>query len=301
MQQAVDAAEIDEGAVIGDVLDDALDDRTFLQIGEQRLALRPLRGLEHRAARHDHVVPLAVELDDLELHLLALVGHGVLDRADVDERSGQECAYAVGHDGEPALNLSGNDALHQGAVLEGLFQIHPGGEALRLVARQARLAVSVLERLDGDAREIAGLDLDFALVVLEFLEGDERFGLEARVDDDVVHVHADDFGGDHLTGAHFLAREAFLEKGGETFLGGCCYCGGYIRHKHLASNRPGGRGSLIHNKKPSPAALGLMSPVRPAVPAHDPGRRLLGAHRGRVEKPRSGTMLERRHAACRIA
>jgi len=40
---------------------------------------------------------------------------------------------------------------------------------------------------------------------------------------DVVHVHATTSGGDHFARAHFLAREAFLEKGGETILGG--YCG----------------------------------------------------------------------------
>src|SRR5713226_1743473 len=47
--------------------------------------------------------------------------------------------------------------------------------------------------------------------------------------------------------------------------------------------------------------LGFVSPIRPAVPVHDKGRRLLGAHRRRVERPRSGALLERRHAAGRIA
>src|SRR2546422_994895 len=44
-----------------------------------------------------------------------------------------------------------------------------------------------------------------------------------------------------------------------------------------------------------------MSPVPPAVPIHNLGRRLLGAHRRRVERPRSGALLEGRHAACHIA
>src|SRR5690606_35083201 len=39
VQQAVDAAEVDERTVIGDVLDDTLDDRTFVQGLEQLLAL----------------------------------------------------------------------------------------------------------------------------------------------------------------------------------------------------------------------------------------------------------------------
>src|SRR6267142_436276 len=248
VEEPVYPAEVDERAVVGDVLDDALDGGAFLQVGEQRLALGALRCLEHRAPRHDHVVPFAVELDDLELHLLALVGHGVLHRTDVHQRPGQERSNSVGHHGEAALHFAGNHSLDEGAGFERLLQIEPGGEALGLVARQARFAVAVLERFDGDAGEIAGLDLDFALVVLEFLEGNEGFGLEAGVDDDVVHVDADDFGGDHLAGAHLLAREAFLKKSGEAFFRGS-HCGGCIRHRHLASARRRGRGSLIHDKK----------------------------------------------------
>src|SRR5712672_546826 len=247
VEETVDAAEIDERAVIGDVLDDALDRRPLLQVREQRLALRALRGFEHGAAGHDHVVPLAVELDDLELHLLALVGQGVLDGTDVDERAGEESSNSVGHDGEAALHFAGNHSLDEGAGFERLFQIEPRGEALGLVARQARFAVTVLERFDRDAGEIAGLDFDFALVVLELFQGDKGFGLQTGVDDDVVDVDPDDFGGDHLAGAHLLAREAFLKESGEAFRRS--HCGDCIRHRHLASARHRGRGSLIHDKK----------------------------------------------------
>jgi hypothetical protein len=74
VQQAVDAAEVDERAVVGDVLDDALDDRAFLQRLEQLLALFTLVRLDDGTTRHHDVVALAVELDDLELELLAFVG-----------------------------------------------------------------------------------------------------------------------------------------------------------------------------------------------------------------------------------
>ena len=111
VQQAVDAAQVHERAVVGDVLDDALDDRAFLQRREQRLALCALARFEHGAARHHDVVALAVELDDLEVHLLVLVRRGVLHRPDVDQRAGQEGAYAVHHHGEAALDLAVDDAL----------------------------------------------------------------------------------------------------------------------------------------------------------------------------------------------
>src|ERR1019366_9499885 len=70
VEQAVDAAEVDEGAVLGDVLDHAVDDRAFAQRFHQLGALFAHRGFDHGTARQYDVVALAVELDDLELHRL---------------------------------------------------------------------------------------------------------------------------------------------------------------------------------------------------------------------------------------
>ena len=42
VQQTIDAAQIHEGAIIGDVLHDTFNDRTFFQILHQRLTLRTL-------------------------------------------------------------------------------------------------------------------------------------------------------------------------------------------------------------------------------------------------------------------
>src|SRR6185437_15126350 len=58
VQQPVDAAQVHERAVIGDVLDDALDDRAFLQRLQKLLALRAEACLEDGTARDDDVVAL---------------------------------------------------------------------------------------------------------------------------------------------------------------------------------------------------------------------------------------------------
>ncbi len=71
VQQAVDAAQVHERAVLGEVLDHALDDRAFLQLGEQLFALGAGFLFDHCAAGDHDVVALAVELDDLELQFLA--------------------------------------------------------------------------------------------------------------------------------------------------------------------------------------------------------------------------------------
>ena len=65
-EQAVDAAEIDEGAVLGDVLDDAVDDLTLFEVGHELGALLGAALLEHGAARHDDVAAAAIHLEDLE-------------------------------------------------------------------------------------------------------------------------------------------------------------------------------------------------------------------------------------------
>ena len=134
VQQTIDAAEIDERAVIGDVLDDALDRGAFLKRGQQLLSFLALARLEHSAAGHHHVVAFAIELDDLELERLALERARILDRPDVDQRPGQECADAVDHHGQAALDLAGHHAAHDGALLHRGFEIVPGLETLRLVA-----------------------------------------------------------------------------------------------------------------------------------------------------------------------
>src|SRR4249919_497309 len=66
VQQAVDAAEIDEGAVVCDVLDHALDDLTLFQPRHDLAALLGARRFEHGAAGYDDVAAAAVHFQDLE-------------------------------------------------------------------------------------------------------------------------------------------------------------------------------------------------------------------------------------------
>ena len=91
-------------------------------------------------------------------------------------------------------------------------------------ARQAGLAESVLERIDGDRHEVAFLDLEFTPVAVELLDRYVAFRLQAGIDDHVVVVHADHFCGDDLALAHFLPLEGFLEQRGETLFLDGCFC-----------------------------------------------------------------------------
>ena len=160
VQQAVDAAEVHERAVVGQVLDRALDHVAFLQVVEQLRALGAVFLFDHRASRHHDVVAALVELDDLELEFLALEVARVAHRAHVDERAGQEGADVVELDREAALDAAVDDALDDLALGEGLFEAGPGAGALGFLARQARLARAVLDGIQRDLDLLADGDFD---------------------------------------------------------------------------------------------------------------------------------------------
>ena len=236
VQQSVDAAEVNERTVVGDVLDDALDDGAFLERGEQLGAFFAHAGFHDSAAGNHHVVALAVELDHLEFEGLAFERGGVLDRTGVDERARQEGTDAVGHDSEAALDLAGDGTGDEFAGFQSLFEVHPGSQALGLVAGKNRFAETVFGRFNCHGNEVAGLNGHFTEVVLEFFDGHIGFGLQAGVHNHEVVFDAQHFGGDDFTLTHFLLSEAFLKKLGKRFGIGSV---GHENKKTLKSHRPG--------------------------------------------------------------
>ena len=170
VQQAVDAAQIDEGAVIGDVLDHAGEDLAFLEAGDQFRALLGAAFLEHGAARHDDVAARAVHLEDLERLRRAHQRGDVAHRADIDLAARQERDGAVEIDGEAALDPAEDRAGDALVRLEVLFEQGPGFLAPRLLARQLRLAVLVFHPLEEDLDGVADIDLGRPAAGGEFLE-----------------------------------------------------------------------------------------------------------------------------------
>ena len=111
VQQAVDAAQVHEGAVVGDVLDHAIDHLAFGEVLHEFGALLGAGLFHDGAARHHDVAAAAVHLEDLEglrdVHQRA----DVADRADVDLAAGQEGHGAAEVDGEAALDAAEDDAV----------------------------------------------------------------------------------------------------------------------------------------------------------------------------------------------
>ena len=110
VQQAVDAAEVDERTVIGDVLDHAVDDLAFFELLDDLRTLFGAALFEDGAARHDDIAAALVHLEDLERLRHVHQRADVADRTDVDLRARQEGHGAVEVDGEAALDLVEDDA-----------------------------------------------------------------------------------------------------------------------------------------------------------------------------------------------
>ena len=106
VQQAVDAAEVHERAVVGDVLDHAVDDLALFEVLHQLLALLGAGLFQHGAAGDDDVAAAAIHLQDLERLRHVHQRADVADRTDVDLAARQERHRAVEIDGEAALDLA---------------------------------------------------------------------------------------------------------------------------------------------------------------------------------------------------
>ena len=176
-KQPVDAAKVDECAVVGDVLDHAVDDLTLFEVLHQFLALLGAGLFQDGAARHDDIAAAAIHLEDLERLRVVHQRRHVPDRPDVDLRARQEGDRAVQIDGESALDLIEDDALHLLIILERLFELAPALFAPGLVARQHGFAERVLDPFEIDLDGVADLDLGGAAGPGEFAQCHAAFGL----------------------------------------------------------------------------------------------------------------------------
>jgi len=121
------------------------------------------------------------------------------------------------YDGQAALDLAGDRAGNQFAGFQRLFELQPGSQTLCTVTRQHGVAVAVFQRVDSHGHEVAFSNFELALVVQEFFQRDQRFGLQTCVHNDEVVVDTNHFGGNDFAGLHLLLLDAFFEHRGKAF------------------------------------------------------------------------------------
>ena len=159
VQQAVDAAEVDERAVVGDVLDDAAEHLALGERLERVLLLLGVLFFEQRLAREHDVAALLVDLDDAHAQLLAAQRVEVAHRAHVDLRAGQERADAD-VDRQPALDALDDAADDDLALGIGLLDLVPDLHLLGFFAREDDVAFAVFGALEQHVDDVARLDGD---------------------------------------------------------------------------------------------------------------------------------------------
>jgi hypothetical protein len=199
MQQAVNAAEVDERTVVGDILDDAFDNLAFFEVLHDFRTLFGAAFLEHGTARHHDVAAAAIHLEYLEGLRVVHQRGDIADRADIDLAARQEGHGAVEVDGEAALDLVEDDAFDALTLGELLFELDPALFAAGLVARQDGFAQCVLDALDHDFDRVADLERRVLALDAEFLQRHAAFDLEADIDDGHVFFDRQDRALDDLT------------------------------------------------------------------------------------------------------
>src|ERR1700761_9632537 len=219
VEQAVDAAEVDERTVVGDVLDDAVDHLTLFEVLHQLLALLGTGLFQNRAARHHDVAAAAIHLEDLERLRVVHQRSNVADRTDIDLRARQEGDRAVEVDREAALDLVEDDAVNLLVVVEGLLELAPAFLAARLVARQHGFAECVLDAIEEHFDLVADLEFVFAAGPGEFAQRHAAFGLQADVDDGHVLFNRNHLALDDGAFLKVAAGEGLVEHRGKIVTG----------------------------------------------------------------------------------
>src|SRR5690606_20610545 len=220
VQQAINAAEVDERAVIGDVLDHALDNLALFEVLHDLRALLGAALFQHGAARNHDVAATAIHLEDLEGLRIVHERGDIADRPNVHLAARQEGHCAVEIDREAALDLIEDDAFYALALVELLLEAHPALLAASLLAAEHGFAQGVLDALDIDFDRIAHLEaaiLGVLALGAEFLQRDTAFHLEADVDNGHVLLDGGNDTAHDLAFARMTVREGFFEHAREIF------------------------------------------------------------------------------------
>src|SRR5699024_3789306 len=228
VNQAVNAAEVNECTEVDDGGHDTLADLALLQLVQELGANRGLGLLQVCTAGQHDVVAVLVQLDDLGLDLLADVRLQVADAAHLDEGSRQEAAQADVQ-AQAALDDLDDGTGDRLVVLLELLDGAPSAPVLGTLLGQDQAPLLVLLGEDQSVNLVANLDnLIRVDVVLDGqLTGrDYTLGLVADVQQDLVVIDLDDGALDDIAIIEVLDG---LIDGGEEILSGANVVDGYLR------------------------------------------------------------------------
>ena len=134
MEQAINTAQIDKSAIIGDVLHHALDNLTFDQILHNFIAGFSAGFFHNGATRDNDIAAPPIHFQNLEGLRHIHQGRDIAHRADIDLAARQKRRCAVQINGETAFDAAKNNAFNALTGFKGFFQLDPAFLAARLVA-----------------------------------------------------------------------------------------------------------------------------------------------------------------------
>ena len=225
MQKAVDTAEIDESAVIGDVFDHTFENLALLKISQQFVALLGAGFFQNRAAGNDDVSAAAIHFQDLERLRGSHQRSDIADGAHIDLAAGQKGDSTGKVDGEPALDAAKDGAGNAFGFLEGDFKLRPRLFAAGAFTAENGLSDLIFHPFQIYVDDIANVDLGGLSWCTEFLQGHAAFGLKPNVDQYIVAVDGKNGPFDDRALGKLAIAEAFFEKCGEIFCWGCACSG----------------------------------------------------------------------------
>jgi len=235
VQQAIDAAEINERAVIGKVLDDTFDGHAFLQRRQQCIAFCAVGFFQHRATADNNVVTFLVEFDNFKVERFAFKVRGFAHWTYINQRPRQKRADRVDIDSEATFDLAIDDAFDDSVCFEGFFEIFPRFGALGFFARQTGFTETVFYCFQRDLYFIADFKAKLAVVVDKLAAGNNTFGFETGVDGYPIRIDINDDTGNDGTRFHIDGFQAFFKK----------FCKAFA-HVKLPGNLTDGLTALIH-------------------------------------------------------
>ncbi|EBA07376.1 hypothetical protein SSE37_21295 [Sagittula stellata E-37] len=307
VQQAVNAAEIDECAVLGDVLDHAVNRIPFLQLADDLGALFGAGLFEDRAAGNNDIATATVHLEDLERLLETHERASVAHRAHVDLRAGQEGHGAAEVDGEAALDAAEDRAFDACVVCVCLLQAVPCFFATGHLAGDDGFATGVFGCAEEDLHFVADLNVRLLAGFSEFLQLDAAFHLVAYVDDGLARFDCDDLAFDNRTfvrGVHF---EALIQERFEFFHGcvlshvACVSFTSFYSGRAVVSAGLGWVGQFRHAAKQRGPVFPALLVLAAAIPALSTPARIAGGGRRVKAKACGGSPPDagqRRSRAC---
>ena len=158
MQQAIDATQVDKGAILGNIFDHALDHLTFLEVRQGFLFGFLALFFQEQPSRQHNVAAATIEFDDFHREALADKLIKVTDGAQINLRPRQERLEAnVDH--QPTFNAADNFPIDDTIVVMHVADLIPDLDLVSLLFGEDHQPVAILLTLEEDIDLIADLQV----------------------------------------------------------------------------------------------------------------------------------------------